>query len=385
MMTETAVAAQTAPTSETSTRERVVYLLGAGATQGCISFKGSGHSLIMPGLAPALNARLREHFYSKPEYTNHVGLRHLINEVIDEGTDFEQLITFLEEAPSETHREFAAGLKEIFSTVLRARLDEVRNELGEGHSQLYAALIDMHELENGPEVLAGFMTLNYDVFLEHAIEQHHRMAVDYGIGVGGQQSGTRRIRVLKLHGSFGWADQWPVVATRDHIAGLWIPPGIRKAKTDYPFNAIWGLAREMLDCDVVRVIGCNLGPNDWDLVSLLFSTMHTHADAKSYRVEVIGWPDGARRISDLFPYLRVSSLLEVPDVGPHIVGEVAGLPPTDYLELNPQEQEDARSQAQRSISNPFEYWLRLKGEVLQQDMPLDTSTNIFREFVEDGR
>jgi len=363
-------------------RSRVVYLLGAGATQGCVSFRGSDKKLVMPALAPKLAERMRELVYSDPEFEKYPGVKRLVNEVVDDTTDFEQLITFLEEAPSKTHRRFAAGLKNVFSTVLRSSLDAVRDELGPAHSDLYAALIDMHEVPQNQEDLRGFLTLNYDVFLEHAIESHHELAVDYGITVDPMDEAGRSIRLLKLHGSFGWSDQWPAASTTNHIAGLWIPPGIRKLKADYPFNTLWGLAREMLDCDVVRIVGCNLGPNDWDLVSLLFTTMHTHADANSYRIEVVGWPDQAEKVASMFPYLQVDSLFTLEFVGPEIVGEVMGSGPTSWNDLSDSDQATATEQAGRSISNPFEYWLRIKGENMNRDLDsISTERSFFEDFV----
>jgi hypothetical protein len=265
------------PNQNTDDPKRVVYLLGAGATHGCARFLGSTNSLIMPGLIEQLGERMRD--LVQREYRDHAGIIRLVNDVVDQNTDFEQLITFLEDATSEKHRSFAVQLKGIFSSVLRERLDEVRRELGERHSELYATLLDMHDVAGLEERLDGFLTLNYDVFLEHAIEIRLGYSVGYGVAVRPETYGRRSIRVLKMHGSFGWADGWPIEVSTDEVTGLWIPPGIRKAKTEYPFNAIWGMARELLDCDILRIIGCNLGPNDWDLVSLLFTTMHTNASA----------------------------------------------------------------------------------------------------------
>lgn len=365
--------------------KRVVYLLGAGATHGCARFRGSTRSLVMPGLVDQLAERMRQLYYEA--YEDHDGIRRLVNEVVEEDTDFEQLITFLEEARSAEYQALAAQLKDIFSSVLRARLDEVRDELGERHSDLYAALLDMHEVGGIGEALRGFLTINYDVFLEHAVEEHLGYTVDFGVAVSPSESDTgQSIRVLKMHGSFGWTDDWPIEVTADHAAGLWIPPGIRKAKTEYPFNAIWGLARELLDCDVLRIVGCNLGPNDWDLVSLLFTTMHTHTSAAPYEIEIIARPETARKISELFPYLSVKSLLEIPKLGDQVVAEVLGGTPRAYAGLTEDEQIQATRNAQHKIENAFEYWLRLKGELMSRDLgTIETSKGVFEQFVEAGR
>lgn len=365
--------------------ERVVYLLGAGATHGSIRFGGSMRSLVMPGLSEALSERMHERYQEK--FTGSPGIERLVNEVVANGPDFEHLITFLEDTPSDEYKRFSDELKLIFSSVLRTVLDEVRVELQPHHSELYAALLDMHAVEGLDETLVGFLTLNYDAFLEHAIEERLGCAVDYGIHVEREPhpGDPQTIRVLKLHGSFGWRNVWPIELAPENDPGLWIAPGIRKAKTDYPFNAIWGAARELLDCDVLRIVGCNLGPNDWDLVSLIFTTMHARNGAPPYRVELIDWPRTALAISNDFPYLNVQSLLAIPDVGRQLVSEVLGGEPREYSSLTDDERYRAAVGADDKVSNPFEHWLRLKGELMLRDLPsIDTHVGIFTNFIESG-
>ena len=142
---------------------------------------------------------------------------------------------------------------------------------------LYAALFDMYNVTGIDESLHGVLTLNYDDYIEVAAAEIYdlrRIDLDFGASTNEAQ----RSWFLKLHGSFAWEDAWPI---RRRAAGsssrpLWIPPGIRKGKERYPFNLLWGLARDVLNCDVLRIIGCRLGPSDWDLISLLFGTRHAH-------------------------------------------------------------------------------------------------------------
>ncbi len=362
---------------------RVAYLLGAGATHASVQSQGSPRSLIMPGLVGSLYERMRERYLE--HFVDEEGVRRLVNEVVDTSTDFEQLITFLEDTPSDVHRRFAQELKAVFSSVLRSSLEQVEAELSPHHSELYAVLLDMYSVPGFDETLCGFLTLNYDAFLEHAVVQRMGQTVDYAIDVRAQlgenanQGGA--VRVLKLHGSFGWRNAWPIEMATANDPGLWIPPGIRKAKTDYPFNAIWGAARELLDCDVLRIVGCNLGPNDWDLVSLLFTTMHGRDADTPYRIEVITWPSDALRMGGDFPYLRVQSMLELPDVGPMVVSELLGRDPVDFESLD----DDARQSAiekSNDIGNPFEHWLRLKAELMFRQLPsIETPNEILSDFL----
>lgn len=373
--------APTGPGSDESAPTRVVYLLGAGATHGAANFAGSSENLVMPGLIDRLLERMREEYVQ--EFSDHKYMRHLVNDVVDDKTDFEHLLTFLEDTPSSTHQRFADRLKIVFSAVLRNALDNVRRELGDEYAALYAVLVDMHEVETSGESLAGFLTLNYDSFLEHAIEDVLGRSVDYGVKVRDRAGDGDSIPVLKLHGSFNWRHTWPLEVAEEMDEGLWIPPGIRKAKGDYPFNAIWGAARELLDCDVLRLIGCHLRPNDWDLVSLLFSTMHGRESAGPYEVEVIGWPETASRIAEAFPYLNVRSLLEIDEIGPQSIAEVLGSAPTEFSTLNEQDRKTAVENAGSKIANPFEHWLRLKGELMLRDLTtIETQQGLFEEFVE---
>jgi hypothetical protein len=361
---------------------RVVYLLGAGATQGAVSYAGSEAQLIMPGLIRPLLERTSEAYLQS--FGDHEGLRYLVNDVIDDKTDFEHLLTFLADTPSRRYQEFADRLRTVFATVLRSALERVRHDLGDRHSVLYAALIDMHAVPGSGEHLAGFLTLNYDNFLEHAIEQTLGRSVEYGMDTGGA-AGTADelpIPVLKLHGSFSWRHVWPIKVAAEFDTGLWIPPGIRKAKGEYPFTSVWSAARELLDCDVLRIIGCNLGPNDWDLVSLLFSTMHGRESAKPYEIQVIGRPKGAGRMADLFPYLDPRSILEIPGIGAQLISELLGRHLGEFEELNEDERQLAADAANEKFSNPFERWLRVKGELMYQDLgTLETDAKVFQRFI----
>lgn len=363
---------------------RVVYLLGAGATQGCISYSGSQYNLVMNGLYELISKTLRQKVLEK--YNDHVGIKRLVNEVADRKRylDIEQLITFLEDTSAAEYREFADDLRDVFSNVLRSRLEEVESETKSRKSNLYAVLVDMHEVAGNEEHLQGFLTLNYDVFLERAIVEGLDRVVDYGITTGQPEETDRHVTVLKMHGSFGWSSNWPIQTSLCHSAGVWIPPGIKKPKTDYPFNTIWGRARELLDCDILRIIGCNLGPNDWDLVSLLFATRHTHFSACPYSIEVISDFETVDRIEKFFPYLDVRWLPQLPRIGNQIVSELLGSRPRPFDNLPEHLKSQAIQKAKQAIKNPFHYWLAQKGEALVTTVEdVSTESGVFRNFTEE--
>ncbi|MGE3835491.1 MAG: hypothetical protein AB7H43_11970, partial [Acidimicrobiia bacterium] len=322
------------PSAEEPTRRRVAYLLGAGATQGAIGHAGGETNQLMSGLATDLARRLR--VLVDTEYASDPSLLRLVNSIVDDQADFEQLITFFEDAPAANLRSFGHSLRQVFSEVLRVKLLEIHDEIDGRVTELFAALIDMHLVDGNPEILAGLLSLNYDTFVERAIVEHLGSPVDYGISASEPTAAS--IRLLKLHGSFGWSDSWPIEFTLDHTGTNWIPPGIRKVKDRYPFNTLWGLARDVLDCDVLRIIGCNLGPNDWDLISLIFGSKFAHRSRPPMEIEVIGSIETAMGIAQRLPYFYVKSVFELPDVGARMLTELLGRE-ADYGSLTTDERQ----------------------------------------------
>jgi hypothetical protein len=185
-----------------------------------------------------------------------------------------------------------------------------------------------------------------------------------------------------LHGSFGWKHAWPISRQEAYEAPFWIPPGILKAKDEYPFNLLWGLARELLDCDVLRIIGCNLGPNDWDLLSLLFATRHTHATRSTpYRIEVIDSPQAAARLREAFPYLEVRSIYEAGLAGERLLFEVSGGQEKTYSDLSPDNQQ--RVDGLIANENWFHIWLQHMAEGLYESLgSITTERGSFERLME---
>ena len=348
-------------------KTKVVYLLGAGASHACVKHVGSPRGILMADL----NGLLRQEVHNlisrkKQKYRS---LLNLVNDVIAENTDFEHLITFLDDSPSLIHRQFAEDLRAIFQKTLWGELKAIKNELGNNRFQLYSALLDMYRVNDCPEALQAILTTNYDEYIEEAIKSIYGSAADFGVYSHDYQSVGDSPKLLKLHGSFGWRDAWPIHRNKKNgsKATLWIPPGIQKAKGRYPFNLIWGRARELLDCDVVRVIGCRLSASDWDLISLLFTTRHAHAKKAPYVVEVIDSPTHAFELKKAYPYLEIRSILEIEDmdVGAELVGEYRDGAPKPFYTLSPDEQEEVRKRA-GTDENWFHVWLKQMAEAFER-------------------
>lgn len=361
--------------------KRVVYLFGAGASHACVKSVRSAHGILMSDLGQELSDRI--HRLYKDHYADDVTLGHLVNTAISESTDFEHIITFLDGASCASHRAFAAALRDNFEDVLSRRLDAIEEEFGAPPTFLYEVLLDLHTLPGLGETVAGLLTLNYDEYLEHAIEQVTGQSVDFGVRVdGGSQGAAERMVLLKLHGSFGWRDEWPI-ERQTGKPHLWIPPGIEKAKTTYPFSALWARAREVLDCDIVRVVGCRLSPNDWDLIALLFSSRFANRRRPPFTIEVIDAPLKVEELRRLVPYLELKSILESELVGSQLVGEFLGSEPCRYDVLSDDDRKKVLEQAGWG-HNWFRLWLKQSAEVLLAELgELRTSYGRLERLVEE--
>ena len=341
-----------------------MYLVGAGASHACADAGGSPHGILMRHLSQDLNDKVRDLYEQK--YKGQDSLNNIVNTVIiDDDTDIEHVITFLDESASALHRQFANDLRKAFENVLRERLEKIEDELSGAPTGLYSALLDMYQVDGCPDELGGILTLNYDEYIEDAAAGADGLPVDFGVYVHGVSSAMPGLKLLKLHGSFGWKDAWPILNGKGDTT-LWIPPGIQKAKERYPFNVLWGLAREMLDCDVLRIIGCRLAPNDWDLISLIFTTRHANSIRRPYAIELIDAPLHAAALQKSYPYLEIQSLLDVEPIGPRLVGELLGRAPQRYASLTPAEQERAKNDA--GEQNWFLLWLTHQAEVLYVEL-----------------
>ena len=363
-------------------RRRVVYLFGAGASHACVQAVNSAFGLLMTDFRTDIGNRLSE--VVKIKYAGHPELQDLVNDVLDEQTDVEHVITFLDESGSAVHRQFAGTLRTTFELALRDRLDAVEREQSRVPNDLYLALLDMYEVSAFPEKLGGCLTLNYDDYLERAVESSPTRTLDVGVVVDRAPAQRGNTTILKLHGSFSWTETWPI-GTRSAADSdtLWIPPGIEKAKGGYPFNVLWGLAREMLDCDLLRVIGCKLGPNDWDLISLLFTTRHTNGSRHPYAIEVIDSPEHAIALQAAYPYLGIRSLLEIEDVGEQLVGEFGIGVPRRYATLTEEEKGEVVQKAGRE-RNWFRIWLKQMAEATFRQLGgVSTEAGVFERLLEE--
>ena len=110
-------------------------------------------------------------------------------------------------------------------------------------------------------------------------------------------------------------------------------------RNSYPFNTLWGKAFEILDCDVLRIVGCKLSQNDWGLMSLLFNTQLK--SGKAYQIELINTQDGGLEIRGRTRFLKNVRVLN--------------------------ELEGCKDIARYGTQNPFESWLKSKISYLREN------------------
>lgn len=354
--------------------QRIVYLLGAGATQADISLKDDTLSILMQDI--------REGIIEKIKRRRIKILKKVKNELLKEDLDVEHLITLYESTGIYEHDVIAKNLKKLF----RNEIQEKIRKLGRYYKpQLLSALIDMHEISGLNETLQGIITLNYEELLEKAM-QTVKGGVNYKININNRHRflklGEKLTPLLKLHGSFNWKNEFPIALVDERKIKeaedvLWIPPGVEKKRERYPFCILWGLAREILDCDILRIIGCSLSRNDWQLISLLYTTQQLTTQQKEYKIELIDYAGKGITIRKNYTYLNFRIITEIKEVSDYLVKSFSATPKGEE-KLSAALEELLNNQK----TNIFDIWLKAKGEDLKnRDVPITTEKRIFENYI----
>jgi len=360
--------------------KNVVYLTGAGASQGELSEIGAANGILMSDISTGMALKIRKQ--------NIKMLWGVSNELSTPGIDVEHLITLYEASGTKGHIEIARRLKELFRKEIEERIDS----LGDKFSPiLHTALIDMHSVDGLDEELKGILTLNYEDIIEQAV-QKVKGGINYSIKTINKHnsfiSNTSSIPILKLHGSFNWKNEYPISVVdkiEEEADVLWIPPGVIKRRELYPFSLIWGTAKEILECDILRIVGCSLSRNDWELVTLLYITQKLRTDDKNYTIELIDYPKRCDEIIEQYKYLQMVPILDIPDVRDHLISEY--FPNfSDQQDIPDNVFNELKGSITPEKYNIFTIWLRAKGEsLLNRGLSLSTGDkNIFEKFILQG-
>lgn len=358
---------------------KVAYLLGAGASEGVLKYGGALKSILMQSIQYSIAQKISEE--------EMIQLVDVSNDLVS-GADIEHLITLYEASGTKRHNDIAKQLRGLFRQEIRKRI----NELGTSFfPNLFASLIDMHSISRLNEELVLILTTNYEDLLEKAMQQVSG-GINYLIATickdDNYSVNTNCFPVLKLHGSFNWRNEYPIAIQseiEEEEDTLWIPPGVIKRRESYPFNVIWGRARELLKCDILRVIGSSLSRNDWELVALLYITQKLRTDNEApYTIELIDYPSVCDKIKEQYCYLKIKTILEIDEVREYIIRTYL---PRD-LEKKEVAEDKIREVAKyitQDKENIFALWLRAKGEKLfYNDIPLTTPKRFFEQFIRSG-
>jgi hypothetical protein len=364
----------------TNNNKRIVYLLGTGATQAEASLVDDRIRLGMVYMKDGILRKIVERKIHE--------LEDVKNELTGEYTDVEQLITLYESSNSGKHKKIAKLLRELFREEILEqveRLDRSQYAVkGRFTPRLCSALIDMHEVEGLGETMSGIMTLNYEDMIERAAQSVKR-GVNYSLNFPEAPKSRIKVRengvlVLKLHGSFNWRNEFPLsvedIVEREEDV-LWIPPGVEKHTEVYPFNIIWGKARELLDCETLRIVGCSLSRNEWHLVSMLYGTQKLNRMKREYDIEIISPPKTGNEIKEEYPHLRIKRIYEIKEVRDFVFKSLYKLDPASETKID-----DKTVIEYLENKNIFEIWLKAKGDdLVYSHISLETPKNIFSDFM----
>lgn len=172
---------------------------------------------------------------------------------------------------------------------------------------LHKALFQYHQQPSttANEKLIGVISLNYDHVADDAYQKVLGSA-NYSLSLDAETSRSQNIPLLKLHGSFNW-DNVTIRGRRRRIEI--IPMGSSKSYLHAPYGFIWNRALEVLiECDVLRVVGCSLSQNDAHLVDLLFKAQLERRDPFGLQIiDSVTAGDDIRRNYGFFPNITTLS------------------------------------------------------------------------------
>lgn len=339
--------------------KKIIYLFGSGATHAVINSIDPSKQLLTPDIRQ--NIREKEAKLLGVEIQPEIW-----NELMDPAVDIEHLISVLE---TNYHYSATQKIKEYYHDAIVSLSQEFIAKINESANipNLYSILFDLHSIKELEEKVTSVFTLNYEDLLEQSLKSQLNIDTNYLVGKTRVRKKGKQIPIIKLHGSFNWKNTRPVsFANTKKIKGadaLWIPPGVEKKKENYPFNILWGKAFEFLmDCDVLRVVGCSLNRNDWGLIPMIYTAMRLTGNNPQFDLEIIDFLDVGIKIKTAYPYLNIKTIIEMKGFNDYLI-DFYSLPSSDV----PQYVKDNISSDASKKVNIFEWWLKSKRFELQKD------------------
>jgi hypothetical protein len=325
--------------------KKVVYLIGAGATQGEVAYLGAPINMLMANnsLGAGVSARVISNLTERE--------RELLGTSSE--IDIEKLVALSSACGVGRMSNLAEKLRRLYFQDLCSKIPAPilrRPTLAESLLQVHKELLQAE----GVEELSCVISTNHDGLFQLASQ---RVFGGLNLGVPFESSRFRAAGnappILQVHGSFTWSFGLPISVEPISRSSLyskdigWIPPTVAKESKQFPFNKLTGLAYEYLSksCDVLRVIGSSLTQNDWNILSLIFNAQkHLELTGGApFRIELIMPRKTGQRIRDECSFLKkVAPIAMITD------GDFGA-----YLD----EYTEARDP---ETANPFAYWLKQK-------------------------
>jgi hypothetical protein len=351
--------------------KKIIYLFGAGATHAVINAIDPSKQL--------LTADIRQQISNK-EQKSEIPIQ-VWNELMDSSVDIEHLISVLE---TNYNYSIAQKIRGYYHDAIISLSEEIIKNIDSPSYKpnLYSVLFNFHSIKELEEKVTCILTLNYEDILEQTLISHLNFNVDYLID--DKTKKRKRISVLKLHGSFNWINSRPIVVKSAFKIksedALWIPPGVEKKKENYPFNVLWGKAFEhLMECNILRVIGCSLSRNDWGLIPMIYTAMRLTGSNRTFEIEIIDFCDKGEKIKEAYPYLNIKSIIDIEDFKKYLK-DVYSLATIDAI---PQYIKDDFSSNSSKKINIFEWWLRSKGQcLLNKRINIATSKSPVKNYFE---
>lgn len=329
--------------------KNVVYLIGAGATQSEVSYRGAAIvNLLMKdnalgeGVSTAVLKKVKE---SKLLGTS-------------SGADVEKLISLLSGAG-------VARLHHIANKMRRHYFGEIVDRLVSSKiiddPLLATALTELHAnavFDKKVEHLAGILTTNHDGLFQiaaHKVYGHLNLGMPFESDDFVFSDSQDTPPLLQLHGSFAWQFGVPTRITKLKPGVVysndttWIPPTITKEARSYPFNKLIARAYELLakHCDVLRIVGASLTQNDWNILSLIFNAQK-HRECRRgapFRIELVMPHNRGLAVQEECSFLK-----NLVPIGFLTEGSFS-----DYSDYK-----DDPTKLSSDQQNPFSYWLKEK-------------------------
>jgi len=317
----------------TGSTKKIVYLFGAGATHAELTNLESELIEEMDGLLiKHVSGRVIDKARRNAGYIK--GLEMVSS--IKGSLNIELLITLIENSKTDNWEFKSQHLK----TLVRKDIEKILTTQRTKKFYLHKALLELHKHTEiiAKEKLTGIISLNYDDVLDQAYKKYYGKP-NYCFSLENNISVSNNIPLLKLHGSFNWEKM--NVRGRERTFEI-IPMGASKNYLHVPYSFIWNRALEILiECDILRVVGCSMSQNDIHLIDLLFKA---HLEkGESFIIEIIDSDPVGDKIKanyGFFPKIKKLSEIGSPSAG--YKQQVPLVPKADNLE------------------NPFRSWLESK-------------------------